>query len=83
MRALVRPPVPIESTTVQSLAQDLMDDALVGAAQCAGGNTIDKRSADGQRFLMVKDNHQDVSSRELVTVLGWKHELLSIEQRKQ
>ena len=40
-------------------------------------------TADGQKFLMVKDNHQDVSSRQLVTVLGWKHELLAIEQRPQ
>jgi hypothetical protein len=30
---------------------------------------------DGQRFLMVKDNSQDVVGREIVIVQGWAEEL--------
>jgi len=30
---------------------------------------------DGQRFLMVKDSHQDVASNRIVVVLNWFEEL--------
>jgi hypothetical protein len=32
-------------------------------------------SADDQRFLMVKDKDQDVSSTKIVVVLNWTEEL--------
>ena len=32
-------------------------------------------TADGQRFLMVKDNDQDVYATKIVVVLNWAEEL--------
>ena len=32
-------------------------------------------TADGQRFLMIKDNDQDVYSTSIVVVLNWAEEL--------
>jgi hypothetical protein len=32
-------------------------------------------SADGQRFLMIKDNDQDVGSTSIVVVLNWAEEM--------
>jgi hypothetical protein len=32
-------------------------------------------SADGQRFLMIKDNDQDAGSTSIVVVLNWATEM--------
>jgi hypothetical protein len=38
---------------------------------------------DGQRFLMVKDMHQDVASNKIEVVLNWTEELKRLAARKQ
>ncbi len=38
---------------------------------------------DGQRFLMVKDVHQDVASNKIQVVLNWTEELKRLAARKQ
>src|SRR5436309_2393038 len=40
-------------------------------------------TADGQRFLMVKDVHQDVASNKIQVVLNWTEELKRMAARKQ
>jgi hypothetical protein len=35
-------------------------------------------SADGQRFLMIRDNDQDAVSKQINVVLGWAEELKAL-----
>ncbi len=37
-------------------------------------------SADGQRFLMIKDEIDDIASTRLVVVLNWAGELARLER---
>jgi hypothetical protein len=40
-------------------------------------------SADGRRFLMVRDNDQDVVSTKLVIVLNWARELAELAAKRE
>ena len=40
-------------------------------------------TADGQRFLMVKDNDQDASATSIVVVLNWTEELKRLKQDRR